>query len=131
MTTTHTPPPVHDLGPEHPRHRARRWIITALVLAVIAVAAALVATRDDGDEAATRSSTTAPASNETTTSTTTAGGEVDRASAVWPAEGSGIAITDPVAAAQAAEYRINGSCEAFTEWLQYGGCEPRTRSSGG
>jgi hypothetical protein len=102
MTTTHAPRPVHDLDPEHPQHRARRWIITALVLAVIAVAAALVATRDDGDEPATSSSTTAPASSETTTSTTTtAGGEVDRSSAVWPAEGSGIAITDPVAAAQA------------------------------
>lgn len=24
-------------------------------------------------------------------------------------------------------YRINGDCEAFTEWLQAGGCEPRTR----
>lgn len=26
-----------------------------------------------------------------------------------------------------AEYRIAGSCTAFTEWLQLGGCEPRTR----
>lgn len=26
-----------------------------------------------------------------------------------------------------AVYRIEGSCEAFTEWLQFGGCEPRTR----
>jgi hypothetical protein len=25
------------------------------------------------------------------------------------------------------EYRIDGSCEAFTEWLQLGACEPRTR----
>ena len=28
---------------------------------------------------------------------------------------------------QTAEYRIDGSCTAFTEWLQMGGCEPRTR----
>jgi hypothetical protein len=26
-----------------------------------------------------------------------------------------------------AVYRIESSCEAFTEWLQIGGCEPRTR----
>jgi hypothetical protein len=102
MTTTHAPRPVHDLGPEHPRHRARRWILTVLVLGVIAVAAVLFATRDDGGDATSGPSTTAPASTEITTSTTaTAGGEVDRASAVWPAEGSGIVITDPVAAAQA------------------------------
>lgn len=25
------------------------------------------------------------------------------------------------------EYRIEGSCEAFTEWLQIGGCDPRAR----
>lgn len=25
-------------------------------------------------------------------------------------------------------YRLDGSCDAFSEWLQYGGCEPRTRS---
>jgi hypothetical protein len=25
------------------------------------------------------------------------------------------------------EYRIEGSCTAFNEWLQYGGCEPRAR----
>jgi hypothetical protein len=25
------------------------------------------------------------------------------------------------------EYRLEGDCEAFSEWLQYGGCEPRTR----
>lgn len=30
-----------------------------------------------------------------------------------------------------AEYRIDGSCEAFTEWIQIGGCEPRTRPSSG
>jgi hypothetical protein len=24
-------------------------------------------------------------------------------------------------------YRIDGNCEAFTEWLQIGGCEPHTR----
>jgi hypothetical protein len=28
---------------------------------------------------------------------------------------------------KAAIYRINGSCTDFTEWLQYGGCAPRTR----
>lgn len=28
---------------------------------------------------------------------------------------------------QTAEYRIDGSCTAFTEWLQMGGCEPRSR----
>ena len=27
------------------------------------------------------------------------------------------------------EYRIEGSCEAFSEWLQFGGCEPRTRGT--
>jgi hypothetical protein len=27
-------------------------------------------------------------------------------------------------------YRIDGDCEAFTEWLQLGGCDPRTRPSG-
>jgi hypothetical protein len=100
MATTHAPRPVHDLGPEHPEHRARRWIITVLVLVVIAVVAALVATRDDGDEPATSSSTTAPATSETT-APTTAGGEVDRTSAVWPVEASGVTFTDPVAAAQA------------------------------
>jgi hypothetical protein len=26
-------------------------------------------------------------------------------------------------------YRIEGDCEAFNEWLQFGGCEPRTRTS--
>jgi hypothetical protein len=26
-------------------------------------------------------------------------------------------------------YRIEGDCEAFNEWLQFGGCAPRTRSS--
>jgi spore germination protein GerM len=25
-------------------------------------------------------------------------------------------------------YRIDGDCEAFTEWLQLGGCEPRVRT---
>ncbi len=25
-------------------------------------------------------------------------------------------------------YRIEGDCEAFNEWLQFGGCEPRTRT---
>jgi hypothetical protein len=24
-------------------------------------------------------------------------------------------------------YRLDGDCEAFSAWLQYGGCEPRTR----
>jgi hypothetical protein len=24
-------------------------------------------------------------------------------------------------------YRIEGDCEAFNEWLQFGGCEPRVR----
>lgn len=28
---------------------------------------------------------------------------------------------------ESVEYRLEGSCEAFTEWLQTGGCEPRTR----
>lgn len=28
---------------------------------------------------------------------------------------------------ESVEYRIQGSCEAFNEWLQYGGCTPRTR----
>jgi len=28
---------------------------------------------------------------------------------------------------ESAEYRLDGSCEAFTEWLQMGGCAPRTR----
>jgi hypothetical protein len=27
------------------------------------------------------------------------------------------------------EYRLEGSCEAFSEWLQYGGCTPRTRDA--
>ncbi len=27
------------------------------------------------------------------------------------------------------EYRLTGSCEAFNEWLQYGGCERRTRGT--
>lgn len=27
-------------------------------------------------------------------------------------------------------YRIDGSCEAFTEWLQIGGCEPHVRQEG-
>lgn len=30
---------------------------------------------------------------------------------------------------RSAEYRIEGSCEAFSEWLQFGGCEPRTRAT--
>ena len=25
------------------------------------------------------------------------------------------------------EYRLDGDCEAFTEWLQIGGCDPRPR----
>jgi hypothetical protein len=25
-------------------------------------------------------------------------------------------------------YRLDGDCEAFNEWLQFGGCEPRTRT---
>lgn len=29
---------------------------------------------------------------------------------------------------ESVEYRIDGSCEAFNEWLQFGGCAPRTRS---
>ena len=28
---------------------------------------------------------------------------------------------------RSAEYRFEGSCEAFTEWVQLGGCDPRTR----
>ena len=28
---------------------------------------------------------------------------------------------------ESVEYRIEGSCEDFTEWLQYGGCDPRQR----
>lgn len=28
---------------------------------------------------------------------------------------------------ESVEYRIEGSCEAFNEWLQYGGCDTRTR----
>ena len=31
---------------------------------------------------------------------------------------------------QTAEYRLDGSCEAFTEWVQIGGCEPRRRPEG-
>lgn len=31
------------------------------------------------------------------------------------------------ATVRSAEYRIEGSCTAFTEWLQLGGCAPRTR----
>ncbi len=31
------------------------------------------------------------------------------------------------ATVRSAEYRLDGSCTAFTEWLQMGGCEPRTR----
>lgn len=31
---------------------------------------------------------------------------------------------------QSAEYRLDGSCEAFTEWVQIGGCEPRRRPEG-
>jgi hypothetical protein len=30
---------------------------------------------------------------------------------------------------ESAEYRLGGDCEAFSEWLQYGGCEPRTREA--
>jgi hypothetical protein len=29
---------------------------------------------------------------------------------------------------ESVEYRFEGSCEAFTEWVQLGGCEPRTRA---
>ena len=29
---------------------------------------------------------------------------------------------------ESVEYQLEGSCEAFNEWLQYGGCEPRARS---
>lgn len=29
---------------------------------------------------------------------------------------------------KSAIYRLEGDCEAFTEWLQFGGCDPRTRS---
>lgn len=29
------------------------------------------------------------------------------------------------------EYRLLGSCEDFTEWLQFGGCAARTRAGGG
>lgn len=32
------------------------------------------------------------------------------------------------ATVRSVEYRIEGSCEAFTEWLQFGGCERRTRA---
>lgn len=28
---------------------------------------------------------------------------------------------------ESVEYRLEGDCEAFNEWLQYGGCESRTR----
>lgn len=28
---------------------------------------------------------------------------------------------------ESVEYRINGDCEAFNEWLQFGGCDRRTR----
>jgi hypothetical protein len=31
------------------------------------------------------------------------------------------------ASVRSAEYRLLGSCEAFSEWLQYGGCDRRTR----
>lgn len=37
------------------------------------------------------------------------------------------ATTFQFSTVQSAEYRINGSCTTFTEWLQMGGCEPRTR----
>lgn len=30
---------------------------------------------------------------------------------------------------QTAEYRIQGSCGVFNEWLQYGGCDPRLRAT--
>jgi hypothetical protein len=30
---------------------------------------------------------------------------------------------------ESVEYRLGGDCEAFSEWLQYGGCEPRTRAA--
>jgi hypothetical protein len=30
---------------------------------------------------------------------------------------------------ESAEYRLQGSCEAFNEWLQYGGCGPRMRGT--
>ena len=33
------------------------------------------------------------------------------------------------ASVKSVEYRLEGDCEAFSEWLQYGGCEPRTRGT--
>lgn len=30
---------------------------------------------------------------------------------------------------ESVEYRLEGNCEAFNEWLQYGGCEPRVREA--
>jgi hypothetical protein len=32
-------------------------------------------------------------------------------------------------AVESVEYRLGGDCEAFSEWLQYGGCERRTREA--
>lgn len=32
-----------------------------------------------------------------------------------------------LASVRSVVYRIEGDCEAFSEWLQYGGCEPKTR----
>jgi hypothetical protein len=90
------------LPPERPvsrRSRALWWAIAILALLVMGLGAGLVATR--GNDAA-GPGTSSPRSTQGTTPSTSSSTTpvVDRATAVWPVEGSGEAFTDPVAAAR-------------------------------
>ena len=92
--------------------RASRWLrvtIPALIVVAIAIVALIVVVlTDDDGEVSTSPTTTSGAPTTTSTSTTTSttstttttmpSGAAD--TAVWPAPGSGIAVTDPVEAAR-------------------------------
>lgn len=101
MTTTRVTRPTHAPMEPPPRGgRARWWILALLALAVVGVLVALVVTSDDEETAPTTTGSTATSAATTETTATTAPA-IDRSSAVWPAEGSGLAYTDPVAATRA------------------------------
>lgn len=113
--------------PGEPRHRRlrqdrrpRRRAVATAVAVLVAVVAIAVATRDRGGRVATVTSTVPPTATSTTGAppatagvTTTAPPATaapttvpssqpaaDRSAAIWPAPGSGLVFTDPVAAAR-------------------------------
>ena len=104
MTATdHRAPARRPEGsPRRPGGRGPWWLVALLAAAVVGLLVALVVSDDDETTTAPPSSETIPDATDSTEPTTATSEEpaVDRSTAVWPTEGSGVAFTDPVDAAR-------------------------------